>query len=87
MVDVRAAGTNPADVKAYSGVWGTDPAKLPMRLGYEASGVVSAVGPDADGPLGPVAVGDEVVVFRTSGAYAERIAGALRRRCCRSRRR
>ncbi|GAA4345585.1 quinone oxidoreductase family protein [Angustibacter luteus] len=72
-VDVRAAGTNPADVKAYNGTWGRDPAKLPMRLGFEASGVVTAVGPDATGPVGPVAVGDEVVVFRTSGAYAERI--------------
>jgi NADPH:quinone reductase-like Zn-dependent oxidoreductase len=73
LVDVRAAGTNPADVKSYSGVWGTDPARLPMRLGFEASGVVQAVGPGADGPAGPVAVGDEVVVFRTSGAYAEQI--------------
>ena len=73
VVDVRAAGTNPADVKSYSGAWGTDPAKLPMRLGFEASGVVRAVGPDAVGPAGPVAVGDEVVVFRTTGAYAERI--------------
>ncbi|MGN6612764.1 MAG: quinone oxidoreductase family protein [Angustibacter sp.] len=71
LVEVRAAGTNPADVKMYSGEWGTDPAKLPMRLGFEASGVVSAVGPDAVGPGGPVSVGDEVVVFRTSGAYAE----------------
>lgn len=80
VVDVRAAGTNPADVKSYSGEWGTDPAKLPMRLGFEASGVVSAVGPDAVGPAGPLAVGDEVVVFRASGAYAERLlvrAGAV----------
>ncbi|KQX69642.1 NADP-dependent oxidoreductase [Angustibacter sp. Root456] len=73
VVDVRAAGTNPADVKSYSGEWGTDPNRLPMRLGFEASGVVRAVGPDAVGPAGPVAVGDEVVVFRTSGAYAERL--------------
>jgi NADPH:quinone reductase len=73
VVDVRAAGTNPADVKSYSGIWGTDPARLPMRLGFEAAGVVSAVGPEARGPLGPVAVGDEVVVFRTAGAYAERL--------------
>lgn len=80
VVDVRAAGTNPADVKSYSGEWGTDPTKLPMRLGFEAAGVVSAVGPDAVGPAGPLAVGDEVVVFRTSGAYAERLlvrAGAV----------
>ncbi|MGN6300850.1 MAG: NADP-dependent oxidoreductase [Angustibacter sp.] len=73
VVDVRAAGTNPADLKSYSGEWGTDAGKLPMRLGFEASGVVRAVGPDAVGPAGPVSVGDEVVVFRTSGAYAERL--------------
>jgi NADPH:quinone reductase-like Zn-dependent oxidoreductase len=73
VVDVRAAGTNPADVKSYSGAWGTDPAKLPMRLGFEAAGVVRAVGPDAEGPAGPLAVGDEVVVFRASGAYTERL--------------
>jgi NADPH:quinone reductase-like Zn-dependent oxidoreductase len=73
LVDVRAAGTNPADVKAYRGDWGTDPAKLPMRLGYEASGVVRAVGPDAEGPLGPISVGDEVVVQPASGTYAEQV--------------
>jgi NADPH:quinone reductase-like Zn-dependent oxidoreductase len=32
--------------------------------------VVTAVGPDAAGPAGPVAVGDEVIAFRASGAYA-----------------
>src|SRR3954471_8741074 len=72
-VQVRAAGTNPADAKSYRGDWGRDPSQLPLRLGYEAAGVVRAVGPDAEGPVGPVAVGDEVAVFRTSGAYAERI--------------
>jgi NADPH:quinone reductase-like Zn-dependent oxidoreductase len=69
-IAVRAAGVNPADVKAYSGVWGTDPAALPKRLGYEIAGVVSAVGPDATGPLGPVAVGDEVIAYRVGGGYA-----------------
>ncbi|WP_426561648.1 quinone oxidoreductase family protein [Angustibacter sp. McL0619] len=73
VVDVRAAGTNPADVKSYAGVWGKDPAALPLRLGYEVSGVVSAVGPDAEGPLGAIAVGDEVAVFRIAGGYAERV--------------
>ncbi len=73
VVDVRAAGTNPADAKLYSGAWGTDPSALPLRLGYEAAGVVSAVGPEAVGLAGQVGVGDEVVVFRTSGAYAEQL--------------
>jgi NADPH:quinone reductase-like Zn-dependent oxidoreductase len=67
---VRAAGVNPIDHKAYSGAFGTDPAKLPMRLGAEAAGVVTAVGPDAVGPAGPITVGDEVIAYRASGAYA-----------------
>lgn len=69
-ISVLACGVNPADVKSYSGEWGTDPAQLPKRLGFEAAGVVTAVGPDADGPEGPIAVGDEVIAFRISGAYA-----------------
>ena len=32
--------------------------------------MVSAVGPDAAGPAGPVAIGDEVIAYRVSGAYA-----------------
>jgi NADPH2:quinone reductase len=70
LLEVRAAGINPADWKAYTGDFGTDPAKLPLRLGYEAAGVVAAVGPDAEGPAGPIAVGDEVIGFRLQGAYA-----------------
>src|SRR4051794_31966979 len=42
-VDVRAAGVNPADVKFYNGAFGRS-APLPMRVGMEASGVVTAVG-------------------------------------------
>jgi NADPH2:quinone reductase len=62
-VSVRAAGVNPADVKSYRNEG--DPSRLPLPLGYEASGVVTEVGPGTS-----VAVGDEVIVFRTSGAYA-----------------
>lgn len=62
-VSVRAAGVNPADVKSYRREG--DPSRLPLPLGYEASGVVTAVGPQTS-----VAVGDEVIVFRTRGAYA-----------------
>ncbi|MGY1707497.1 zinc-binding alcohol dehydrogenase family protein, partial [Geodermatophilus sp. SYSU D00697] len=69
-IAVRAAGVNPADWKSYGGAFGADPARLPRRLGSEAAGVVTAVGPDAVGPAGPVAVGDEVIGFRLSGAYA-----------------
>jgi NADPH:quinone reductase-like Zn-dependent oxidoreductase len=70
LLEVRAAGINPADWKGYTGAFGTDPAKLPLRLGFEASGVVAAVGEDAVGPAGPLAVGDEVIGFRLTGAYA-----------------
>ncbi|HEY2688263.1 MAG TPA: NADP-dependent oxidoreductase [Streptosporangiaceae bacterium] len=69
-IEVRAAGVNPVDRKAYSGAFGTDPDRLPIRLGSEAAGVVTATGPDAVGPAGPLAVGDEVIAFRASGAYA-----------------
>ncbi|MEV7395300.1 MULTISPECIES: NADP-dependent oxidoreductase [unclassified Streptomyces] len=69
-IAVRAAGVNPFDHKMYSGAFGTDPANLPMRLGAEAAGVVTAVGAHASGPAGPIAVGDEVIAYRAPGAYA-----------------
>ncbi|WP_040810333.1 quinone oxidoreductase family protein [Nocardia concava] len=68
-VAVRAAGVNPFDYKFYSGAFGADPNKLPLRIGLEVSGVVTAVGPDADGPAGPISVGDEVIA-QVSGGYA-----------------
>ncbi|GAB0105008.1 NADP-dependent oxidoreductase [Nocardia sp. JMUB6875] len=68
-VAVRAAGVNPFDYKVYSGAFGTDPSKLPLRIGLEVSGVVTAVGPDANGPAGPISVGDEVIA-QVSGGYA-----------------
>ncbi|MFX5693370.1 hypothetical protein ABTE17_22075, partial [Acinetobacter baumannii] len=42
----------------------------PVAIGYELSGEVTAVGPDAVGGSGDLAVGDEVVAFRVQGAYA-----------------
>lgn len=72
-VEVRAAGVNPADFKSYGGAFGTDPAALPIRLGYEAAGVVTAAGADAVGSRGPVRVGDEVILFRISGGYASEV--------------
>jgi NADPH:quinone reductase len=72
-VDVRAIGVNPVDWKRYAGFYGRDESLLPMRIGFEASGVVSAVGEGADGPVGPVAAGDDVILFRAPGAYAERL--------------
>jgi NADPH:quinone reductase-like Zn-dependent oxidoreductase len=69
-IQVRACGVNPADYKSYSGAFGRDPARLPLRLGAEAAGVVTAVGAGAAGPAGPLSVGDEVITFRAPGAYA-----------------
>jgi NADPH:quinone reductase len=70
LIQVRAAGVNPVDWKVYSGNMGTDPAWLPLRLGSEAAGVVTAAGPEAVGPAGPIRAGDEVIAFRAPGAYA-----------------
>jgi NADPH:quinone reductase-like Zn-dependent oxidoreductase len=70
VVEVRAAGTNPVDYKLFSGRYGADPSQLPMAVGFEAAGVVTAVGDGAVGPAGPIRVGDEVVGFRVEGAYA-----------------
>jgi NADPH:quinone reductase len=67
-VAVRAIGVNPYDVKVYAGPG--DPARLPLRLGSEAAGVVTAVGEDAADDRGPLSVGDEVIVFPAPGAYA-----------------
>ena len=73
-IAVRAAGVNPVDVKSYAGrEKGHDESKLPLRLGVEASGVVTAAGADARGPAGPVAVGDEVIAYRILGAYADTV--------------
>lgn len=72
-IEVRAAGVNPVDYKVYSGAYGADPARLPIRPGAEAAGVVTAVGADAAGPAGPLAVGDEVIAFRAPGAYASEL--------------
>jgi len=73
LVDVRAAGTNPVDYKFYAGAYGKDPSQLPMRLGLEAAGVVSAVSDDAVGPEGPVDIGDEVIAYPIQGAYASQV--------------
>ena len=72
-IEVRAAGVNPVDVKSYSGAFGTDPARLPIRLGSEAAGVVTAAGPGTEGPAGPVSAGDEVIAYRAPGAYASEL--------------
>jgi NADPH:quinone reductase-like Zn-dependent oxidoreductase len=73
LIEVRAAGVNPIDYKLYSRAYGTDPSKLPVRLGLEASGVVRAVGDGAEGPGGPLHRGDEVIGYPVQGAYATEV--------------
>jgi len=72
-VRVAAVGTNPVDYKLFSGNYGTDESQLPMAVGSEASGEVTAVGEGAVGPAGPVAVGDEVILYRAPGSYASQL--------------
>ncbi|MFI2753129.1 zinc-binding alcohol dehydrogenase family protein [Cellulomonas sp. P22] len=69
VVEVRAAGVNPSDWKGYSGQWGRDRARLPLRLGREVAGVVVAVGPDVE----TRSEGDEVVAWPVVGGYADRV--------------
>src|SRR4051812_39785702 len=67
-IAVRAAGVNPIDWKARSGMMReVSPVTFPAVDGREAAGVVDEVGPDVD----DVAVGDEVFGFAVSGAAAE----------------
>lgn len=67
-IEVRAAGVNPADLKHVRRE--SDPDKLPLPVGYEVSGVITAVGPDTRIGSGDVAIGDEVLAFRVRGGYA-----------------
>jgi NADPH:quinone reductase-like Zn-dependent oxidoreductase len=73
VIAVKAAGINPFDHKVVAGGTGADPNRLPIPLGFEVAGVVTAVGPDATGPAGQVAVGDEVVAQPVTGGYADKV--------------
>jgi NADPH2:quinone reductase len=68
-VAVRAAGVNPIDQKLYSGMFGSDPARLPMRLGSEVAGVVTEVGPG----VSEFSLGDEVIGYPVRGGYASEL--------------
>ena len=65
-IAVSAAGMNPADYKHV--MRGSDRSLLPIAIGYEVAGVVSAVGDDA-----AQNVGDEVIAYRVQGGYATSI--------------
>jgi len=61
-IDVRASGMNPADAKHIAP--GQNRSLLPLTIGFEVSGVVSATGGGTD-----LAIGDEVVT-QARGGYA-----------------
>ncbi|EGD54515.1 quinone oxidoreductase family protein [Gordonia neofelifaecis] len=67
-IRVTASGVNPADLKHVRRQ--SDPAVLPIPIGYEIAGVVTAVGADTEIGSGDVAVGDRVAAFRVAGGYA-----------------
>lgn len=73
-IRVHAAGMNPADRKHLSAP--RDGVDLPAPIGYEISGEITAIGPDADdgSPTligsGGAQIGDEVLAFRIRGGYA-----------------
>ncbi|EFV12284.2 NADP-dependent oxidoreductase [Segniliparus rugosus] len=69
LVEVRAIGANPADWRRYSGEMGSDPAALPIKLGFEAAGVVAGLGEG----VSAYAIGDEVAVGAPGGAYATHV--------------
>jgi NADPH2:quinone reductase len=69
-IEVRAVGLNPADYKMVVGAYFKDPSGLPVRPGYEVSGVLADLGADTEIASGGGAVGDEVLAFRVQGGYA-----------------
>ncbi|MEM7325948.1 MAG: quinone oxidoreductase [Actinomycetota bacterium] len=69
LIDVAAAGLNFVDTYFRSGTY---PAKLPLLLGMEASGVVAAVGDGVD----TLQVGDRVTTPFSGGTYAEKCVAA-----------
>ncbi|GCE12436.1 NADP-dependent oxidoreductase [Tengunoibacter tsumagoiensis] len=70
-IAVRAAGMNPVDYKRFAS--GTDRSILPLSVGFEVAGVISALGPDTEIASGGGAIGDEVLAFRIQGGYASAI--------------
>ena len=69
-IEVGAAGMNPADYKHFAP--GQDRSLLPLTIGYEVAGVVTALGPGTHLAGGGTA-GDEVVAFQITGGYASAV--------------
>lgn len=68
-VRLAAVGVNPLEAKLRSGRRPSGEITTPRRPGADAAGTVSAVGDDVEG----FRVGDPVIVFGASGAYATEI--------------
>src|SRR4051794_36550164 len=66
-IEVRAAGENPADAKHVAE---GRRRPFPRGVGYEVSGVLTAIGPGTEIASGGGAVGDEVLAFRVVGGWA-----------------
>ena len=67
-IRVRASGINFADTLARRGLY-PDAPKLPAVVGYEVSGTVDAVGPQADSAW----IGREVFALTRFGGYADTV--------------
>ena len=65
-IRVHVAGLNFADVMAAQGLY-PDAPKLPCVVGYEAAGVVEALGPETEGR----AVGERVLALTHFGGHAD----------------
>jgi NADPH2:quinone reductase len=70
-IAVTAAGVNPADAKHVAR--GGDRGQLPLPIGYEVAGRLTAVGPGTEIASGGGEVGDEVLAFRIAGGYATEV--------------
>jgi NADPH:quinone reductase-like Zn-dependent oxidoreductase len=69
VIDVKASGINFADVLARQGIY-PDAPPFPCVIGYEVSGIVSAVGAEVDRKW----LGREVLTLTDFGGYAEQVA-------------
>jgi NADPH:quinone reductase-like Zn-dependent oxidoreductase len=67
-IRVKAAGVNPIDSKIRSGAMrAMFPMRLPATIGFEAAGVIDAIGSEVT----TYHLGDEVMGWTDTGAYAE----------------
>jgi NADPH:quinone reductase-like Zn-dependent oxidoreductase len=70
-IKVRAAGMNPADYKGFAS--GTDRSALPLSIGYEVAGEISAIGPNTHLASGSGKIHDRVLAYRITGGYASAV--------------